>query len=49
MAVHWQGPADGTYRLGLQGAVVTADGGGTACRFSFDERFAHADGGTYSF
>lgn len=43
MAVHWRGPADGVYRLGLQGAGPVD--GGTACLFSFDEtRGARAEG-----
>ncbi len=47
IALHWNGPSDGTYRLGLQATVPTPDGG-LACRFSIDERFAHAaDGGGY--
>jgi len=50
MALHWRGPSDGVYRLGLQGTLITPDGG-FACRFSFDERFAHPEGadGGYAF
>jgi hypothetical protein len=44
LTLHWRGPSDGIYRLGLQGVVPTPDGG-LACTFSLDERFAHPEGG----
>lgn len=49
LSMTWKGPPDGTYRIGLQG-VVSVDATKTACRFSFDERYARlgADG-TYAF
>lgn len=44
MTMHWRGPSDGDYRLGLQGAVALADGGGVGCKFAFDDQFAHREG-----
>jgi hypothetical protein len=39
--MHWNGPPDGTYKLGLQGYGQVGNKQG--CLFSFDQAFAHSD------